>query len=299
MKWTRVYLSLGSNIGDKYYYLLSGIFTISQLEKTKITAISRFYSTDPVGYTDQDTFLNCAIEIKTKLLPYELLRELQKIELELKRVRKFRWGPRTLDLDIILYGNLKLNNKDLVIPHLRYKERNFVLIPLLDIIRDKTYIRSIIDYNDKSVRIEKKIKLLISSCLNDKKTSYKGTANYNYIVAKLLKDRFEFVETCPEVEGGLSIPRLPAERKDDKVINSKGIDVTKEFQLGAEKALEKIEKDNIKIALLKGKSPSCGINTIYDGTFSKNIVFGNGITTDKLLLKGINIIEVNKDEQQV
>ncbi|OQY42186.1 MAG: 2-amino-4-hydroxy-6-hydroxymethyldihydropteridine diphosphokinase [Fusobacteriia bacterium 4572_74] len=297
MKWNRVYLSMGSNIGNKYYYLLGGIFTISQLKKTKVTAISKFYSTDPVGYLEQDKFLNCAIEIKTQLLPYELLRELQKIELKLKRVRKFRWGPRTLDVDIIFYDNIRLNNKDLVIPHPRYKERNFVLIPLLDIIRDKKYIRSIIIYSDKSVRIEKKVKLLISSCLNGKKTSYKGSANNNYIVAKLLKDRFEFIETCPEVEGGLSIPRLPAERNGDKIINIGGIDVTDKFQLGAEKALEKALKNNVKLALLKGKSPSCGIDTIYDGTFKKNIIPGNGMATDKLLLKRIKIIEVNKDEQ--
>ncbi|WP_051251685.1 2-amino-4-hydroxy-6-hydroxymethyldihydropteridine diphosphokinase [Psychrilyobacter atlanticus] len=297
MRWTRVYLSMGSNIGNKYYYLLGGIFAISQLKKTKVTAVSKFYSTDPVGYLDQDEFLNCTIEIKTQLLPYELLRELQRIELKLKRVRKFRWGPRTLDIDIISYGNFKLNNKDLVIPHPRYKERNFVLIPLLDVIRDKSYISSIIDYSDKSVRVQKKEKLLISSCLVGKKTSYKGTANYNYIVAELLKDRFEFIETCPEVEGGLSIPRLPAERNANKVINNEGIDVTDEFEAGAEKALEKALKNNIKLALLKGKSPSCGIDTIYDGTFNHNIIPGNGITADKLLLKGIDIIEVNKDEQ--
>ncbi|MGB6130136.1 MAG: 2-amino-4-hydroxy-6-hydroxymethyldihydropteridine diphosphokinase [Psychrilyobacter sp.] len=297
MRWTRAYLSMGSNIGNKYYYLLGGIFAISQLKNTKVTVVSNFYSTDPVGYLEQDKFLNCAIEIKTQLLPYELLRELQRIELKLKRVRKFRWGPRTLDIDIISYGNLRLNNKDLVIPHPRYKERNFVLIPLLDIIRDKSYIRSIINYNDKSVKKESKGKLLISSCLLGKKTSYKSTANYNYIISKLLKDKFEFIETCPEVEGGLSIPRLPSEKNKDKVMNVKGIDVTHEFEIGAEKALEKVLKNNIKLALLKGKSPSCGIDTIYDGTFKKNIILGNGITADKLLLNEIDIIEVNKDEQ--
>ncbi|MCS5421191.1 MULTISPECIES: 2-amino-4-hydroxy-6-hydroxymethyldihydropteridine diphosphokinase [Psychrilyobacter] len=297
MRWTRVYLSMGSNIGNKYYYLLGGIFAISQLKKTKVTAVSRFYSTDPVGYLEQDEFLNCAIEIKTQLLPFELLRELQRIELKLKRERKLRWGPRTLDIDIISYGNLKLNNDDLILPHPRYKERNFVLIPLLDVIRDKSYIRSIIDYNDRSVRAEKKISLLISSCLVGKKTSYKGTASYNYIAAELLKDRFEFIETCPEVEGGLGIPRPSAERKGDKVVTIEGIDVTHEFQAGAGKALEKALKNNIKLALLKGKSPSCGIDTIYDGTFTKNMIPRNGITADELLLKGIDIIEVNKDEQ--
>jgi len=297
MRWTRVYLSMGSNIGNKYYYLLGGIFAISKLKKTKVTSLSKFYTTDPVGYLDQDKFLNCVIEIKTQLLPYELLRELQRIELKFKRIRKFRWGPRTLDIDIISYGNLNLNTKDLVIPHPRFKERNFVLIPLLDVIRDKSYIRSIIDYSDKSVRLEKKETLLISSCLTGKKTSYKGTANDNYIITKLLKDKFKFIETCPEVEGGLSIPRLQSERIGDRVINNQGIDVTIEFKLGADIALKKTYDNNIKLALLKGKSPSCGIDTIYDGTFKKNIISGNGITTDLLLLNGIDIIEVNKDEQ--
>lgn len=297
MRWTRVYLSMGSNIGNKYYYLLGGIFSISEIKKTKVTAISNFYSTDPVGYLEQDKFLNCAIEIKTQLLPYELLRELQRIELKLKRVRKFRWGPRTLDIDIISFGNLQLNTKELVIPHPRFKERNFVLIPLLDVIRNKSYIKSIIDYSDKNVRVEKKATLLISSCLLGKKTSYKGTASYNYIIAKLLKDRFEFIEACPEVEGGLSIPRIPSERKGDRVINAEGIDVAYEFEKGAKKALEKAFNNNIKLALLKGKSPSCGIDTIYDGTFKKNIISGNGITADRLLLEGIDIIEVNRDEQ--
>lgn len=296
MKWTRVYLSMGSNIGNKYYYLLGGIFAISQLKKTKVTLISRFYSTDPVGYLKQDEFLNCVIEIKTQLLPYELLRKLQTIELELKRERKLRWGPRTLDIDIILYGDLKLNSYDLVLPHPRYKERNFVLIPLLDVIRDKNSISSIINYNDKSVRLEKKIKLLISSCLIGRKTSYKGTDNPNYIVIKFLKDKFEFIETCPEVEGGLSVPRLPSEIKNHKVVNIEGTNITNEFQTGANKALEKILKNDIKLALLKGKSPSCGINNIYDGTFTKRLISGNGIAAARLLLEGIDIIEVNKDE---
>ena len=296
MRWNRVYLSMGSNIGNKYYYLLSGIFAISKLEKTCVTGVSKFYSTDPIGYLEQDKFLNCAIEIKTKLLPYELLRGIQKIEIELKRVRKIKWGPRTLDIDIISYGNLKINTKDLILPHPRYKERNFVTIPLLDVIRNKRYIKSIIDYNDKSVITLEKENLLISTCLLGVNISYNGGNNYNYIVNKLLKDRFNYIRVCPEVEGGLPIPRVSAERLGDRVIRKDGIEVTKEFYSGAEMATVKAVKNNIKIALLKGQSPSCGINRIYDGSFSKNIISGNGVTVEKLLEVGIDVIEVNKDE---
>jgi 2-amino-4-hydroxy-6-hydroxymethyldihydropteridine diphosphokinase len=297
MKENRVYLSMGSNIGNKYYYLLSGIFAISNLEDTKITNISRFYSTAPVGYLDQEQFLNCAIEIKTKLLPFELLRRLQKIEIDLKRERKIKWGPRTLDIDIISYSNLKLDTKDLVLPHPRYRERNFVLIPLLDIIKDKSYIKSIIDYSDTSVILEEKQNLLVSTCLLGIDISYDGGNNYNYVVIDLLKKLFNLVLSCPEVEGGLSTPRISAERSGDRVIRKDGVDVTHEFNKGGDIAVEKAQKNNVILALLKGKSPSCGIDKIYDGTFSKKLVPGNGIAAEKLLLKGIDIIEVNRNEQ--
>jgi 2-amino-4-hydroxy-6-hydroxymethyldihydropteridine diphosphokinase len=296
MKQNRVYLSLGSNLGNKYYYLLSGIFAISTLENTRIVSISKFYSTDPVGYTQQDTFLNCVIEIKTSLSPFKLLRSLQKIELDLKRERKIKWGPRTIDIDIISYDNLKLNTKDLILPHPRFKERNFVLIPLLDIIKDDIYIKSIVDYSDKSVRVEEKQPLLISGCLLGKKISYKGGDNYNYVIDKLLRDKFNLIDTCPEVNGGLPIPRISAERLGDRVINKEGTDVTFEFNLGGETALELVKKFNIKIALFKGKSPSCGINTIYNGNFSKTLIDGNGVAAEKLLKNGVDIIEVNKNE---
>lgn len=135
--------------------------------------------------------------------------------------------------------------------------------------------------------------LLISSCLVGNNTKYNGKNNYLPIIEKL-KDKYNLIVICPEVMGGLSIPRDPSEIKGDKVISNKGNDVTKEYNLGAKIALDLAKKYNCKKALLMEKSPSCGVRKIYDGTFSKNLIDGMGITT-KLLYE--NKIEVySKDE---
>ena len=135
--------------------------------------------------------------------------------------------------------------------------------------------------------------LLISSCLVGNNTKYNGKNNYLPLIEKL-KDKYNLIVICPEVMGGLSIPRDPSEIKGDKVISNKGNDVTKEYNLGAKIVLELAKKYNCKKALLMEKSPSCGVRKIYDGTFSKNLIDGMGITT-KLLYE--NKIEVySKDE---
>lgn len=135
--------------------------------------------------------------------------------------------------------------------------------------------------------------LLISSCLVGNNTKYNGKNNYLPLIEKL-KDKYNLIVICPEVMGGLSIPRDPSEIKGDKVISNKGNDVTKEYNLGAKIALDLAKKYNCKKALLMEKSPSCGVRKIYDGTFSKNLIDGMGITT-KLLYE--NKIEVySKDE---
>ena len=135
--------------------------------------------------------------------------------------------------------------------------------------------------------------LLISSCLVGNNTKYNGKNNYLPLIEKL-KDKYNLIVICPEVMGGLSIPRDPSEIKGDKVISNKGNDVTKEYNLGAKIALDLAKKYNCKKALLMEKSPSCGVKKIYDGTFSKNLIDGMGITT-KLLYE--NKIEVySKDE---
>lgn len=129
----KAYLGLGSNIGDREQQLKQAIQILNQYENIDVTDISSIYETDPVGYTDQPKFLNLCIEIETTLTARQLLTCCLDTEQELHRVRKIRWGPRTLDIDILLYGNNIIEENDLVVPHPRMVERAFVLIPLNDI----------------------------------------------------------------------------------------------------------------------------------------------------------------------
>ena len=136
-------------------------------------------------------------------------------------------------------------------------------------------------------------KLLISACLLGVNCKYNGKNNYNSQIEEL-KKKYELVPICPEVMGGLSIPRDPSEIKDDKVISKNGNDVTANFLSGAYQALQLVDISNIKIALLKDGSPSCGSSYIYDGTFTKNKITGMGITAK--LLKENNITIYNEKE---
>lgn len=129
----KAYLGLGSNIGDRAHQLQQAIRIIDQYQYIDVTSISPIYETEPVGYTDQPQFLNLCIEIETTLNPQELLKRCLETEEALHRVRKIRWGPRTLDVDILLYGNEIIEEDNLIIPHPRMAERAFVLIPLNDI----------------------------------------------------------------------------------------------------------------------------------------------------------------------
>ncbi len=130
---TSVYLSLGSNIGDKKAYLLSAIERLEQLDKTIVKSVSSFYETAAWGKTDQDDFLNICCELETDLAPQELLLACQKIEKDLKRVRHEHWGPRTIDIDILLYGDETIATENLNVPHPYMTERAFVLVPLEEI----------------------------------------------------------------------------------------------------------------------------------------------------------------------
>lgn len=130
--------------------------------------------------------------------------------------------------------------------------------------------------------------LLISSCLYGCKCRYDGKDNLVSSLDKL-KEKYHLVLACPEVDGGLSIPRPPSEIKGDKVINIENIDVTENYQKGAYIALNLCKKFNIKVALLKEKSPSCGKYHIYDGTFTRTLINGEGITTRLLKAHGIKV----------
>lgn len=128
-----VYLSLGSNMGDRLSYLSQAIQLLQEHSQVQIVKKSSIYETDPIGYTDQDLFLNMVIKIETSLSAHELLSLLQRIENKLGRERLVRWGPRTLDLDILLYNQENIETEQLLIPHPRMYERSFVLIPLFEI----------------------------------------------------------------------------------------------------------------------------------------------------------------------
>lgn len=128
-----VYLALGSNLGERIDYLN---FAISELKKDKailITKYSSVYETRPVGFLEQGDFLNMVIEIKTSYSPLELLSKTQLIEEKSGRVTKFKWGPRTLDLDILLYNQENIDLDKLKVPHPRMYTRGFVILPLREI----------------------------------------------------------------------------------------------------------------------------------------------------------------------
>ena len=135
--------------------------------------------------------------------------------------------------------------------------------------------------------------ILISGCLLGLKCRYDAKEKKLPEIEKLIES-YNLIPVCPEQLGGLPTPRIPAERVKDRVITQVGVDVTKEYQIGAEEALKIAKLYNCKKAILKEKSPSCGCGKIYDGTFSKNLIVGNGVTADLLLKNGIEIFGESK-----
>ncbi len=130
--------------------------------------------------------------------------------------------------------------------------------------------------------------LLISSCLCGNNTTYKKT-NKELKELSLLEEKYNLIKVCPELLGGLTVPRRSSEIKEMKVISNDLKDVTYNFKLGASKTLELCKKYNCKKALLKEKSPSCGVCYIYDGTFSGTLIEGNGLTTRLLKENDIDV----------
>lgn len=149
------YIGLGSNIGDRERYLRQAVAMLTQHQHVTVTKVSSIYETDPVGYEDQDQFLNMAVEIKTSLSPFELLDLTQSIEAELGRTREVRWGPRTADLDILLYNRENIETEQLIVPHPRMYERLFVLAPLKEICPQADHIKISAESNQEGVRVWK------------------------------------------------------------------------------------------------------------------------------------------------
>ena len=133
MPHTIAYIGIGSNLGTPGKNCIEAIEKISSTKDIKIISRSSFYQTEPIGGVQQGWFVNSAIEIKTDLSPENLLPVLLNLELAMGRIRKGKWGPRLIDLDLLFYGNLILGKKGLTLPHPEIQKRKFVLIPMSEI----------------------------------------------------------------------------------------------------------------------------------------------------------------------
>ncbi|MDO5149736.1 MAG: 2-amino-4-hydroxy-6-hydroxymethyldihydropteridine diphosphokinase [Oscillospiraceae bacterium] len=132
-QWHKVYLSLGSNMGDRENYLNTAIEYLKKQDSCRNITVSDFIETEPYGMTEQDSFINCCAELETLLTPHELLELTSSAEQNAKRERLIHWGPRTLDIDIILYDDLIIHDSRLIIPHIDMANREFVLKPLVQL----------------------------------------------------------------------------------------------------------------------------------------------------------------------
>jgi 2-amino-4-hydroxy-6-hydroxymethyldihydropteridine diphosphokinase len=130
------YIGIGSNIGDKLKNCEKAISEILRLDRHKLLAKSSLFRTQPIGYTSQDWFVNGVIKIETDLEAHELLRTLKTIESQLGRAKTLRWGPRTMDLDVLFFDDIEIHTEELQIPHPLIQNRQFVLVPLAEIDRD-------------------------------------------------------------------------------------------------------------------------------------------------------------------
>ena len=160
-----VFIGIGSNIGNRISYIRKAIYYLKQISNTTILKLSSIYETEPIGEIIQRPFLNAVLELQTSKNPLQLLHSLQKIEQSLGRVRLERWGPRTIDLDILLFGRLSINHPDLVIPHPYLCSRRFALKPLSEIAPDHFI-------DDRSV------KDVLHACTDDHRINWYATSEY-------------------------------------------------------------------------------------------------------------------------
>lgn len=137
--WHQVYLSIGSNMGDKKVHLDFAAATLKGMSKIKDIIVSDYIQTEPYGGVEQDMFLNGAVALQTIMTPEELLTVLHEIEAKAGRERLIHWGPRTLDLDILFYDDLVMDSEDLIIPHIDMQNRTFVLEPLAQLCPGKVH----------------------------------------------------------------------------------------------------------------------------------------------------------------
>lgn len=128
-----VQLSLGSNLGDRAGSLRAALRALMSVAGVELKSWSHCYETEPIGFTEQPAFLNMAVEIETALVPLELLKAVKSIEAAIGRQKTDRWGPREIDIDIILWGDAEYASERLTLPHAAFRERAFVLVPMAEI----------------------------------------------------------------------------------------------------------------------------------------------------------------------
>jgi 2-amino-4-hydroxy-6-hydroxymethyldihydropteridine diphosphokinase len=130
------FVGVGSNLGNPIGNCLRAVELISFLGEVEVIQRSSLYRTEPVGFSEQDPFINCVIEARTTFSAHLFLKSLQQIENDMGRIRAEKWGPRTIDLDILFYGDLTIGDETLLIPHPELHKRRFVLVPLCEIAPD-------------------------------------------------------------------------------------------------------------------------------------------------------------------
>ena len=140
------------------------------------------------------------------------------------------------------------------------------------------------------------MKILVSACLLGHKCKYNGGDNFSPSIAALGKQH-EIIPVCPEVAGGLPVPRIPCEIVNGKVFDKAGESRDREFRRGAEKCLAIAESEHIDLAILQSRSPSCGVGRIYDGTFSGKLIEGSGVFASLLLEKGFKVTDSENFER--
>lgn len=136
MKTYRAFLGLGSNVGEREKFLNKAVSELKGLRDTKIVWPSSVYETDPVGKTDQPKFLNAVVEIETTLEPKRLYAEVKAVEHRIGRTKTERWGPREIDIDVLLYDGVVFKDEEVTVPHPEMERRRFVLVPLKEIAPD-------------------------------------------------------------------------------------------------------------------------------------------------------------------
>lgn len=157
----QVYIALGSNVGDRVQNLRTALDHMKKSKGLKVLQVSSFYRTEPMGYEDQDWFINAAAECSTSLLPLQLMYLLQSIEEKMERHTPFKWGPRSIDLDILFFGNRIIDEPELTVPHPLLEQRRFVLEPLAELAPDfvhpfeKKTVRELLDDLGTAQQVEK------------------------------------------------------------------------------------------------------------------------------------------------